>query len=487
MTNYERAYARRECRSKIFEYYVIDNLPLEQVMSAPVQTQWAPQSQVTVDQWKWWFKREKIFKNLNAEEAIYLKRELATITREPGQASEARNYMVIAGNELLIRKGDIDKTYACIKVPENVKIPTRRSLIIIQMPSEINALRQPEVFRNFQRLIFNTRVHFDSSFEANLWAPDERGVHARRPELRGELEVLSDMHNQFNEACKQFKLGNAGKGWAMVRTTFELNPRIVQIHHHRLFPDLLGILLLLQQHGLGAAPGLDSFFELIMLAPLDSIHHLYLTFDGQCRQLRNSKVRDNDIRSYYSYNQASFPRADQGEFYSLFKRKTVREICGILGKADEQFGAYSTEAFCLWHTALQYLSSTEQYEDMAYVSGNLCVRLEGFKYRWDHSQPKQLNSDAAMSFYLHGDAEDARGNTMNAINAFSQCIMLRSQVSSREEWDSWKGIALRRLEAIASRVGDGMGVGFYQDLLDTMYSDLEAKDVQAIANFQPGV
>lgn len=224
-----------------------------------------------------------------------------------------------------------------------------------------------------------------------------------------------------------------------------------------------------------------------MLAPLESIHHLYLTFDRQCRQLWSSKVKDNEIESYYSYNQSSFPRADQGGFYSLFEGKTIAEISDILSHGDTQFGFYSTEAICLWHTALQFFSSTEQYEDMVFISQKLCVRLEKFKDRWDHNLPEQLNHDAAMSFYLHGHAENARGNTMSAMDAFFQCVMLRSQVLNKEEFDPLKGLVLRRLESIASRVGDGTSVGFYQGLLDTMYSDLETKDMQDTASFQYGI
>jgi hypothetical protein len=55
------------------------------------------------------------------------------------------------------------------------------------------------------------------------------------------------------------------------------------------------------------------------------------------------------------------------------------------------------------------------------------------------------------------------------------------------EFDSLKGIVLRQLETIASRVGDGIGVGFYQDLLDTMYSDLETMYMQDTENFRHGV
>lgn len=449
-------------------------------------------------------KKEGIYKNLNQEDSVFLKRE---IDSQYFQSSETFDCLVIAGSELLLKNDDIDNSYARVRNPEHVKgNPTRRPLIVIRMPSQLNALRQPEVFRNLQRLIFNTRVYFDSSFDANLWAPDERGVYARSPELRDELLILSGMHNQFVEACRQFKSRNTRNGWAMVRSTFELNDQIVQIRHHRLFPDLLAVLLLLQQRGYPEAPGLDGvlrenlcllararlpendprrqFFEFIMLAPLESIHHLYLAFDSQCRQLWSSKVKDNEIVSYYSYNQASFPRADRGAFYSLFEGKTIPEICEIVSEGDRQFGSYSTEAICLWHTALQYLSSAERYDDMAYLSRNLCVRLEQFKDWWNHNLPEQLNRDAAMTFYLHGHAEDGRGNTISAIDALCQCITLRTQVIADGKFDPLKGIALRRLEAIASRVGDEIGVRFYQDLLNTMYSDLDSKYSQDMAGSQ---
>lgn len=343
---------------------------------------------------------------MNNEEAVLVKRKLSAISKRSGQGSEVLNYLVIAGNEQLLGKMDIEKAYARIKDPEKVlREPTRRSLVIISMPFQLNILCQPEIFRNFQQLLFNTRVYFDSSFEANLWAPDERGIHARTPRLRAELKMLSNMHNKFVEALKQFHMGDASKGSAIVRTAFQLNERIVQIHHHRLFPDLLGILLLIQQRGHAEAPGLDAllrtelflsarsflpendprrlFFEFIMRVPSESIRHLYLVFDVHCREIWKSMTKDNEIESYYSYNQASFPRADRGDFYSLFEKKTVQEICGILSTADSRFGVYSSETFCLWHTALQYLFITERYDDMSSASKTICVRLEQFKDRWD--------------------------------------------------------------------------------------------------------
>ncbi|KAL3468132.1 hypothetical protein BJX64DRAFT_283015 [Aspergillus heterothallicus] len=508
---YARAYSRREFRSRRFEQYLIDDLPLEQIMLTVKDAQSVSGSRETVDQWKWWFKREGIFKNLNKEESVYIRREIEKIASHPPKTAVASNCLVVAGNEFLLKNEDIDKSYARVKNPETVsdELPSRRPLIIIQTPSQLDALRQPEDFRNLQQLIFNTRVHFDSSFEANLWAPDERGVHARSRKLRKELEVLSDMHNQFVEAYRQFKSGQTRKGWAMVRSTFELSDQIVQLQHHRLFPDLLGILLVLQQRSCPDAPGLDGilrrhlclfakarlpkndprrqFFEFIMRAPLDSIHHLYLIFDRQCRQLWSSKVKGNEIESYYSYNQASFPRADRGRFYSLFEGRAIGDIYNMLDSGDRQFGPYSTEAICLWHTALQFFASNEQYEEMSSISMRLCVRLERFKERWDFSRPPQLNHDAAMSFYLHGHAEEGRGNTMDAIDAFYHCIRLRSQVVNREEYDPLTGIALRKLETISSRLGDGVGVAFYQGLLEVMYSKLEAKYMQDMADSQQGI
>ncbi|KAL3473104.1 hypothetical protein BJX99DRAFT_272445 [Aspergillus californicus] len=507
---YAHAYSRRECRSRRFGDYLVEDLSLEQMMLASNQAQPITGSQGTVDQLKWWFRREGIYKNLSREEAVYIKREIARITSNSGQAAEACNCLVIAGNELLVKNKDIDKSYARVPDPESVKNkPTRRPFIVIQVPSELRFLCEADDFRNFQRLIFNTRVHFDSSFEANLWAPDERGVHARSPELQEELKILSNMHNKFVEACKQFKSGNTRQGWAMVRSAFELSDRIVHIRHHRLFPDLLGILLLLQQRGYPEAPGLDAilrehlallarvhllkndprrqFFEFIMLAPLQSVHHLCLIFDAQCRQLWSSNVKGNEIESYYSYNQASFPRAVRGDFYSLFQGKTLHEFSDILSDGDNKFGLYSTEALCLWHTALQYFASTENHDDMAYLSDRLCVRLEKFKDRWDHNLPAQLNHDAAMGFYLHGHAEDARKNTMNAADAFFQCIKLRSQATDHGTFDPLTGIAVRRLQTIASRIGDGIGVGFYQGVLDTLYSELEARYMQDMASFQHSI
>ncbi|KAL4799557.1 hypothetical protein BDV19DRAFT_355276 [Aspergillus venezuelensis] len=331
-------------------------------------------------------------------------------------------YLVIAGNELLLSNEAIERAYSRIENPTTDKNPTCRALDIILLPSRLYDPRDTDMFRTFQKIFLNTRVYFESSFDAKIWAPDSNGLHARSRGLPSQLEILSDFHNQMVEALRQFAWGNTSKAWTMLRTTFDMIDRLVGIQHHRLFSDLLGVLLLTQQQRHPDAPALDAalrewllqaarrslplndprrqFFEYLACVPLETVSHLYRAFDQQGRALWHARMKDNEIEAYYSYNQASFPRADRGRFYSLFEEKGIGKIRDILRYVDTHFGMDNTETFCLWHTALQYLFITSQYREMAIIADELCVRLIPFKNGWDHSRPKQLNHDAAMSFYL---------------------------------------------------------------------------------------
>lgn len=97
--------------------------------------------------------------------------------------------------------------------------------------------------------------------------------------------------------------------------------------------------------------------ECLRKLDLDQICHIYLAFDAYCRRLWMSKVKHDIMKAYFSYNQASFPRADVGEFYSLYNGMALDGIENILARVDLELGSYSTETFCLWHTAIEYLWS----------------------------------------------------------------------------------------------------------------------------------
>jgi hypothetical protein len=60
-----------------------------------------------------------------------------------------------------------------------------------------------------------------------------------------------------------------------------------------------------------------------------------------------SKTRLDKIRAIYSYNQASFPRADAGEFYITFKRLTREQMLNILQRIDKELYLYSHKTFSL--------------------------------------------------------------------------------------------------------------------------------------------
>ncbi|KAL4983844.1 hypothetical protein BDW68DRAFT_168160 [Aspergillus falconensis] len=76
---------------------------------------------------------------------------------------------------------------------------------------------------------------------------------------------------------------------------------------------------------------------------------LYIAFDAYCRYLWISRIGSGDFKAYFSYNQVSFPRADQGAFYDFFEDKDLGRIIAILASADEQIGPLSHETFSGLH------------------------------------------------------------------------------------------------------------------------------------------
>lgn len=75
-------------------------------------------------------------------------------------------------------------------------------------------------------------------------------------------------------------------------------------------------------------------FEALQKLPIDSKGHLYLAFDAYCRHLWMSKVAQDGCKAHYSYNQASFPRADPGGFYDFYRGKSLNDITATLESAD---------------------------------------------------------------------------------------------------------------------------------------------------------
>lgn len=419
-----------------------------------------------------------------------------------GPAAGTWNYLVFA-SDVLLDNIEVERHYNRKKRNfQESRTPGRRILTFIPLQFDFTSLSDPDIFKNFQRLLFHTRVHFESSFDSSRWIVDNRGLYARTPELRAALTDLSDLHNMVYNALKRFKEGKSNIGWALTRKSFLYHERIVQNFHHRQFSDILAILLLFQREGHSQiqhkmiANLLDwakkkllqndprmIMFESLPNLPLDSTGHLYWAFDAYCRQLWMSRAGHDQLKGSYSYNQASFPRADPGGFYDFYKGKSLEEMKSILKRVDRELGEYSHETFCLWHTVTRFLSSEERYGEMGDICQSLCVRLNRLGDGYDYSQQRQLNLDVSLTYYLLGVAQEAQGYLDDAERTFDKSMKVRSQLLSDDMWDSTKVHSLTKLESLTTRRRDSSAACYYTGLLHKIYAAVEAKDKEEQAKY----
>lgn len=261
--------------------------------------------------------------------------------------------MVLA-SDVLLDNIEVEKHYKRReRHQQKTKLPNRRVLTFIPLNFDLDSLSRPDTVKNFQQLLFSTRVHFETSFDSGRWAADDRGLYARSADLRAGLTALSKLHNLIYHALGQFRIGRNERAGTLLRTAFLNLKTVVQIHHHRQFPDILAILRLLQQDGHDKIQHLLAeflvhwsrlvlshneprrmMFEALQKLPIDSKGHLYLAFDAYCRHLWMSKVAQDGCKAHYSYNQASFPRADPGGFYDFYRGKSLNDITATLESAD---------------------------------------------------------------------------------------------------------------------------------------------------------
>lgn len=368
----------------------------------------------------------------------------------------------------------------------------RRKIKFVSLPFDLqNILSEPNVFWNFRRLLFYTRVQFEISFDSGRWTPDEHGLYARSAELRSGLADLSNLHNTAVEALNQFKGGRSDRARDLMHSAFEIQKKVVNIHHHRQILDIFAILLLFHrgEYGVLGKIMMENFLRLarelllendtrrVMLESLkdlvlDSTGHQYLALDVYCRHICMSRMGHDQVKAYYSYNQASFPRADVGAFYDLFSGKPLEQINDILQRFSRELGTYSHETICLWHTAIRSLDREGRYEDMSAISQRICARLrqlgEEFYYQ------RQLNLDASLSFYLLGKSLDAQGNLVAAGINYIECLKLRDIVIADAKWDSVKVAALRKLKSISKRLGHDSRAELWGNMLNDSYSIVRA-------------
>ncbi|PSN74072.1 hypothetical protein BS50DRAFT_627440 [Corynespora cassiicola Philippines] len=358
----------------------------------------------------------------------------------------------------------------------------RCPLKLIPLPLRIDVLRDVDIFENFRRLLWYTNVHFDSCFNRKIWVADNRGVYGRTEELCKELKELSKCHNALCAGLNHFRQGQMLLGFANVRLAIHDTAALVKAYHHRQFPDIVAMLLLIQkvenipgvrgsfvrnlcdlavQHLAQNDPRLHVFFSLrtIYNDPDDSNEGLYLAYDFYCRDLWSSRAGSDPIIACYSYNQASLPRTVPGKFFQLFEQKTQIENFDILQRSDNIFGALDHATFCMWHMTIRYLLDARRYEDARNIGERLGYRvleLNPLSYNWDTTDQisSQLNFDSTITFYLLGCAQNNFPHLLHsAFESFRTAVNIRTIVTSELVSDPALKFCLRRLSLAATKVG----------------------------------
>ncbi|KAL3477467.1 hypothetical protein BJX99DRAFT_257496 [Aspergillus californicus] len=485
MDRIETARVLDGCLTEITRLVLIEGWTYERIRQLLVSR--GVKDSISLDQLKRLLKERGIYKNLCDDEVLVIKRGIVPGTPTWG-------YLAFADN-ILLNNARIDSHYKINKLEGSLRRPDaqdlRRTLTIMPLNFEFS-LQQPEIFRNFQRVLFYTQTHFEFSFDHGVWAPDIRGLYARTETLRNNLSALSDMHNMVFDALGQLQAGKEERCRSLLRNTSRLHQSVVMNHHHRQLSDIIAILVLIHrattlgdmqawittslvaiaQQQLPQNDPRRIMFESLPSLPLDSDGHLYLAFDAYCRYLWKTRTGPESAKACYSYNQASLPRADPGHFYDFFAGKGIERTQLILKEVDRELEEYSHEAFMLWHTAVRCLKIERRYNDMELLARRLCTRVWRLGHSHDYHDARQLNYDAMLTFFLLGDALQAQGQLGSAVMAFSTSIEIRCQIVPINAWDAGKGASLRRLEDIATRVQDMSIAIDYIDMKERMYSGL---------------
>jgi hypothetical protein len=271
-----------------------------------------------------------------------------------------------------------------------------------------------------------------------------------------------------------FRSGEEKSGWVKVRTAFDLSNTVVQTHHHRQFPDLLAIILLLQRQGRSDVqkamtkhlsdlanvvlkhndPRKTMFDELLRL-PVDTAGHLYIAFDTCCRDIWKTKIGKSDlIKAYYAYNQASLPRTSPGKFYELYEGKTAVEIDSVLREVDQKFVAFDHARVCLWQTAIRFLLQEQKYPQAESICKSLLSSITQCEGPQEHYQWRQWNVDISISYFLLGSVNESQNKCTEALQNFENCVNKRNEIVAGAVWDPIRAGALKRIEHLANLLGD---------------------------------
>ncbi|KAH8728419.1 hypothetical protein GQ44DRAFT_824226 [Phaeosphaeriaceae sp. PMI808] len=476
-----------DLRSHVILLYVLRNHDLKTVVEEMKRKE--PAFDMTIGGWKSQLGAWGIYKNISGSDAHHIQRTLKVMGCDFDQC------LVISGGILV----DLHEVMRHLKRKKTAPIKTNTTpraphFIFIPLAFKFSRLSDLDYFKGFQRLLWYTSVHFNSCFDMEIWSKDENGIYNRSPHLRLGLSNLSLLHNKLWAALKDWRRGQQDRWWVGVRAAFELHESVVRTNHHRQFPDLLAIALLYERHGRMDVrtmmtkdlfdwaqyalprndPRINMFQELHQL-PWDATGHLFLAFDAYCRDLWQSRTaKDDEFKANFGYNQASFPRAERGRFYSLYERKTSSEIRTILASVDQNFNsAFESARICLWHSAIRYHLYERRYDEAEILSSTLGSYLKQLQ---DWKEQKQPNLDTALTFSLLGAARVSLGRHSEALTNFEECLEIRGFMVPDGVWDACIVGALEKARGLATQLNIPTTVERCATRLDAIYVGMEERD-----------
>lgn len=437
-------------------------------------SQWLTAAASSKNQWTGYLSKLKIVKNMRSSTKAFQDLLKQTSTRIP---SGTCTLLILVDGILC------DPTTAqnyLTKMKESgtgtVDVPQAPKILFISLPFTFSRLNDPGVFKFIRRMLWLANQQFTSYFDRGTWNGDNNGLYNRTDEMRIGLTELSILHNKVVDAIRHYR-DNRDIGKQMLEDLVSRpSEEIVTTHHHRQIGDLLSIIRLLQRDlpecevkGSGGLQNtfctalsqlavkedpedprrrlLESLSQLPDNRDWDPEGHFLVAYDTYCRHLWMKRLGEDNIIVFYSYNQASLPRAEQGKFYERFQRQEVTRIRSDLEQMDISLGEYRTETFCIWHTAIRSLLNEERYDDAMVISSELVKRIEEPDEPQDFT-PKQLNFDASMSLFLQGRALERQARSLPAVDLewqtkqkqalgyFQAACKLRELIVPESVWDA---------------------------------------------------
>ncbi|PYI35965.1 hypothetical protein BP00DRAFT_333603 [Aspergillus indologenus CBS 114.80] len=346
--------------------------------------------------------------------------------------------------------------------PQEVEVPERRSIEVILLPFNAMVLKEPNVFRSFQKLLFDTRDYFGTCLRSRRWEPNGQGLFARSPERRAALKTLSCFHNMIVDA--------------------------ISLLCHKICQSIVKC-----ANGLQTDDCRRKMLASLEDLNVDAAGHLYIAFDAYRRSLWPSSVkfqqtRIEHIKSIFSYNQASFPRAEDNGSYDLFRDMTPDSVFKIRKDSDdeEQLGEFSHESICLWHTAIRWLKLKGDFAQMVKLGEYLSLRWHTFGPRFESNRDEQLNTDASLTFYLLGVGYKACRDFGRAMEALQNAVVIRRKGVCDERWDATNVATLRKLDSVALILELTGWASWCDEVLKTTYLGLVIEETRRRNRDVPG-